>query len=360
MALAPNSLATASTAERRFQKFLDAQGLVLGPEGISDRDLRRYIAMLASCGTIKRYDTIKTYLSMGVRRYHEIRNMKFVPIKDRPTVRAVKQGAKRHFKDSPSNQKLPLTLELLIRIRGRLHLGDPLDLCVLLALELGFFCLLRKANLACKSGGDAPAKAKARKHAGVISRRSIQGDNQGNTWIVLENTKTIQFGERILRLPVPSIPGHPLCPIATLRTYLEVTGDRPLEEPLLGYYVNSTTAKGAGQGAAGGPRGGGRVKWVPLTHGVLVRRLKEVLTEIGENPERYAGHSLRRGGATFAFNEANLHCITIKARGDWASAEFLRYCEVQEKLRLEGAKAMAEAAQEVLRRMRQAPPTPRR
>ena len=81
----------------------------------------------------------------------------------------------------------------------------------------------------------------------------------------------------------------------------------------------------------------------PLTHAALVAWIKRLIQLAGHDPSRYAGHSLRRGGATFAFSSANLNPILIKALGDWLSDSFLRYCEALAGARLFGAQAMASA-----------------
>jgi hypothetical protein len=323
MELAANSQRTVGVGERRFQKFLDEQGLELDRRGISDDDLRRYMAHLKMTG-IKKYPTLKTYLSMGVRRYHEERDFKFQPIKDRPRVLAVRNGLRRLMgEENPSRPVLPITAEMLIRMRATFDLSNSMDLCIFAAIELGFFCLLRKSNIANKTLTDKPSKNGAKFDAGVPKRASIGCDAKGAMWLTLTNTKTIQFGERTLLLPIPEIPGDPLCPRAMLTTYMATTAHRGPDDPVFGYYT-----------AAKVPR------WNRLTHSVLVKRLKKALTDIGEDPTRYAGHSLRRGGATFAFGEAGLHEITIKALGDWISTAFLRYCEVQTSIRAAGARAM--------------------
>jgi hypothetical protein len=38
-----------------------------------------------------------------------------------------------------------------------------------------------------------------------------------------------------------------------------------------------------------------------MSHAYFVRRMKDMLRSVGEDPSRYAGHSLRRGRATLAF-----------------------------------------------------------
>ena len=42
------------------------------------------------------------------------------------------------------------------------------------------------------------------------------------------------------------------------------------------------------------------------------------------DPKLYSAHSLRRGGASYAFL-SGLNPLQIKSRGDWASATFEKY-----------------------------------
>jgi len=266
---------------------------------------------------------------MGVRHHHHLLGYRWIPVKERPAVRRVLQGIKRKFKSNPDRVRLPVTVEHLIMMRPHIDLvHNPMDLCIWAAILLGFFCLLRKANLANKTGTDMPRKLGAARDAGVPTRAAVSLDALGIMWLTLTDTKTIQFGERRLRLRVPEMPGDPICPFTWMATYLLTTEGRPADEPLFGAYVTDRA---------------GKRKWVRLTHAVLVKRLKGLLAAVGADPKQYAGHSLRRGGATFAFAEAKLHCISIKALGDWVSNAFLVYCEVQEGLRIAAAEAMTRA-----------------
>jgi len=172
MALAANSQSTASTAMRKFVKFLDERNIKLGKEGISDRDLRRYLAYLPHHG-VKSHNTIKTYLSMGVRHFHEVNDLNFGPLKERPRVNAVYKGLKRELaQEHPTRQVMPITAELIIKMRRHFNLGDPFELCCFTAIILGFTCLLRKANIAHKTLEDKTGrKGKAKLDAGVPTTR---------------------------------------------------------------------------------------------------------------------------------------------------------------------------------------------
>jgi hypothetical protein len=241
---------------------------------------------------------------------------------------------RRSLKDGTgTQQKLPITVPMLRAFRQQLFLGDSEHLCIWTAVLCAFYALLRKANVAAPSQGarrKPPAGQQPAAVAGVLRRCDVvvlprEHGRQKDTWLVLYDTKTIQFGERVLRLPLPTIPGDPLCPTAALHLYLAATADRPMDSQLFGYVDRKT-----GQ-------------WVPLTHSVFVARIKNLVHLAGWDPVLYAGHSLRRGGATFAFSKAHLHPLLIKALGDWLSNAFMRYCEAQTGMRLAGAQALATA-----------------
>ena len=55
--------------------------------------------------------------------------------------------------------------------------------------------------------------------------------------------------------------------------------------------------------------------------------LKLLLHKIGVDPNRWSGHSFRRGGASLLYR-LGLDPLTIQACGDWSSDTFLRYLEV--------------------------------
>lgn len=364
-ALAASSQKSADSAERSFGSFLEEYGLHVGTAGLSDEDLARYIAWLWRKPSIGSYDTIKNYVSMGVRRWHQRHGLPWADISDRHFVNSVMQGARRSMGDSESRQKLPITIDILSSIRQQLNIGKSKDACLMAAFLLSFYCLLRKGNVvsdtatsearaaakelkkprpaaaanppkrgkaAARAGGGQAAAAAAEEPprppplvTAVIRRCDISIDAKGDMWVTLRRTKTIQFGERVLILPVPRIEGSPLCPRTLVLHHmrLSLTLGRPVTDPLFGYYDEKTK------------------KWVALTYAVFVRELKELLKKVGVDQAKYAGHSFRRGGATFTY-ECTLNPLLVKALGDWISDTFMRYCEIQIGMRRQAAAALAE------------------
>jgi hypothetical protein len=80
-----------------------------------------------------------------------------------------------------------------------------------------------------------------------------------------------------------------------------------------------------------------------FTHAGFVSLLKTVLTRLGVDSQLYSAHSLRRGGASFAFS-AGLSPLQIKSRGDWASSAFERYVFIAPEGALSAAGTLAFAA----------------
>jgi hypothetical protein len=52
--------------------------------------------------------------------------------------------------------------------------------------------------------------------------------------------------------------------------------------------------------------------------------IKALVSKCGMDPERYGGHSLRRGGATWAF-QCGVYPLFIRIQGEWKSDAWLLY-----------------------------------
>lgn len=333
--LAASSRKTAGTAERNFTAFLRTYDLRIGPRGISDRDLSRYIAYLSL--TMTSFNTITSYLSMGAGRWHKKQGLDWPKISDRFVAHSVKTGARRVMKDAISHQKLPITVDIMRMIRETLDMGSMEDVCFWAASTLSFYCLLRKGNVAAEKALSADEKDEQKEESYVLKRRDITKDKEGQMWAELHGSKTIQFGQRTVILPVPRIKNSSVCPAAAMDLYLLVTDGRPADEELFGGVtrLKETAASAKRQQP---PKG----QWKRLTYPKFVQKLKLHLGRVGVDPKKYAGHSFRRGGATF-MHGAGISPLMIKALGDWLSSAFMRYCESQLALRVQASEAMTRA-----------------
>ena len=80
----------------------------------------------------------------------------------------------------------------------------------------------------------------------------------------------------------------------------------------------------------------------PLTYSVFSQKLQHYLGRIGLNPKLFGGHSLRRGGCTWAF-QAEVPVELLRTHGDWRSLSYLRYLDFSIEQRAKVTQLMAVA-----------------
>ena len=194
------------------------------------------------------------------------------------------KGAAPHF-------KLPLSLSHLRALRAQLNLALPEDALFFAVLTACFFGLLRIGNALASSSHPSPS---------VVLAGDLSFLPKGAS-LTIRSSKTIQFRERLHSVVLPYLPNHPLCPVTALKNFFSVAGTPPPSSPL--FSCPSSPAPSAQD---------------------FRMRLSRLLAAVGQTPEDFSTHSLRRGGATWLLNAgAPLHLIKIL--GDWRSDCVLRY-----------------------------------
>jgi len=292
--------------------------------------------------------TVRNYVS-AVRDWHVSRGLPFDTL-EMPMLRRVLGGARRQLGEE-TKPKQALTLEDFSTIM-RAHMqplwrraaqeGGPAVIrrlaagefapgsaprvwaeehCVWTAALVGFFAMLRSDNLV------AASEQGARNDGALLRRRDVVWDagRAGVAHLRLEQTKTVQFRQRVVWVPLVAS-GGALCPVAALRLHLA---------------INPGSAEAALFGRWDGAR-----RWRQMTRNRFVETLKRMVAAAALNPGGFAGHSLRRGGATLAFDlEVGTH--RIMTHGDWKSGAVYRYYQPGKGSRLRLPHAMAEAARGV-------------
>ena len=128
----------------------------------------------------------------------------------------------RRIKGLTVSQKEPVTPKMLLAFKHHLDLDNPVHATFWAVCLVAFFGLLRKANLLSKG----LAQFNPEKH---LRRGDIFFFTD---WVVVVNrwSKTIQFSQRVLTIPLPRIPQHPLCRYTALHnTFQKVPA--PLSGP---------------------------------------------------------------------------------------------------------------------------------
>ena len=199
-------------------------------------------------------------------------------------VRAVKQAA-------------PITPELLLKMSAAVDLNAITEIVAWTATLLGFYMFLRKSNL-------VPDTMHSFDPNQQFTRQDIHiSQAQGPVMVQIRWSKTIQFRQRILRVPVLPAENKKICPVFRLHYMVNhVPG-----EPLGPTFTLPATQPG-----------------LALLYNQLIARFRKWLQIIGQDSSQYSLHSLRRGGATFAY-QSNIEAEMIKVMGDWSSDAYKRH-----------------------------------
>ena len=258
--------------------------------------------------------TIRNYLS-SLRIFFELHGINVDLPKDF-YIALTLRGIKR-LHGCQSVAKLPITPDILIRIYKSIDFSSITERIFWTAALFAFFTFFRKSNL-------FPSSAKSFDPLRNLTRQDV-GIFPSFALVNVHWSKTLQFRERKLSVPIPRIPGSPLCPVTALEEYFALC-PTPSSQP---YPLFCTFA---------GPTA------IPLLYTSFLQSLKSKLSAIGVNPAAYSGHSFRRGGASFAF-ALRIPSELIQQQGDWRSDAYLRYLDKPLSQRLKVAFAFKHALQ---------------
>ena len=257
------------------------------PVPISSVNLCRYVAHIAqrlSVNSIPRYLSVIKLLHLELG-YQD-------PLKDNWLLQSLLKGIKRH-KGSATHQKLPITPFILSQIYTQLNFISPSDVVfwgICLTMFFGFF---RKANVLPQSFDPS------------IHLRRMDFKLFGWGLLVkVRHSKTIQFQDRILEVPLVKIPNSTLCPVKALLHVFLLTHNSPSMGP-----VFTLPQKGF---------------FVPFQPRHFVSKLKTILQSLGYPSNSYSGHSFRRGAATWALS-VGVPSDLIQLLGDWKSESYKSY-----------------------------------
>ena len=128
----------------------------------------------------------------------------------------------------------------------------------------------------------------------------------------ITHSKTIQFRQQTLEIPLPLIRGSPLRPVTALKQYLAPTPVSS-QSPL---FVSKS-----------------RGTYLPILAHQYNAFIKASITALSLDPTKYSSHSFCRGGTTLAFC-CNAPTTFIKAQGDWKSDAYLVYLTLSNESKL--------------------------
>ena len=241
-----------------------------------------------------KFSSIKNYLS-GLNYF--IRQNGFPPIDYSDFVlESTLRGIKRELGDSPK-QAIPVLPTMLRSIFSYLT-HNPGHNAWRAAVLCSFRGLLRKSQITMSDS--------------VLKRKDLKNFQWGLI-ITVSKTKTIQFQERSLKIPISRCPDKDLCAVHWCeRHFSEITVDKDSPAFQVPYGYNGNT---------------------PLSYSLYQRLLKHFGGKAGINPEELSSHSMRRGGCTFlAICGASLE--EMRTRGDWVSDSIFQYIKTPLSVRI--------------------------
>ena len=275
---------------------------------LSQANACRYIAFLSQRLAYK-YNSVKLYINV-VRIMH-LEAGHANPFSNSWIVDTLLRGTKRVL-GAAQKQKLPITPQILLSLFPLIDFSSSFDVTFWAACLVAFFSFFRRSNLLVKSLSSFDPHPH-------LCRRDASFSSEG---VTLEDrwSKTIQYRERVLYVPLPRIPNSPLCSSQALLLSLRLPNS-PLcssQALLLSLRLSISPIDGP-LFTFSGPRG-----WVPLSGNLFNQKLLQLLARLNLDPSLYSGHSFRRGGASFAL-ECGLPTEVIQAQGDWASNAYQLY-----------------------------------
>ena len=239
--------------------------------------------------TFKSSNSIKNYIS-GVKSMHYLLGYTLDHINEFLINLGIKGIARMH--PYCTKQAKPITPEILLKFASILDLTKPADIVFWCLFLFAFFLFSRKSNL-------LPTTKEDVKNSKCLLHKDVTLES--DTLIVsFRYSKTIQFGERILQTPLIKIPGSVLCPVTAYNKMCSMISASP-DDPL--FCLPNKKC---------------------IFYNKFQSKLKELVKQIGLNPDDFSSHSFRRGGSTFAF-KAKVPADLILLLGDWRSDAYKKY-----------------------------------
>jgi hypothetical protein len=165
------------------------------------------------------------------------------------------------------------------------------------AITIGFFAMARQSNL-------APRAAKNFDPSRHTCRADVVLEAPGLI-LLLKWSKTCQSMQQPDIIPIPHVPGSPADPVAAYKDLLRAQPTGHPNQPLLSLPSKKGTI-------------------LTITSRQLAEALRELIIALELDPHMYSLHSLRRGGASTAY-QAGVHFNDIKRHGQWKSDAFWLY-----------------------------------
>ena len=208
-------------------------------------------------------------------------------------LRAISMNIRR-----PPTDKLPVTPAVLKAVIAQLK-GEQDSLPLILGILIMFVGFLRQSSV-------VPGTVAAFDPTRHLTRKDVRRTPKGLA-VAIKWSKTIQRAADLQTILLPQTRDPTLCPVLAYRAYTTARPDNRPDAPLLVFKDGNT-----------------------LTARHIARRWTGALKGAGLSPTAYSLHSLRKGGASFAYNQGNAKLNDVMAQGTWKSAAVRTYIKPHE------------------------------
>ena len=291
-----------------YEKFCGIYILECFP--CDNKQLCRFRQHLAK--TFQSPDAVINYMA-GIRTCLALLGLEIPPVQDKQ-MQLFMQGLKRAMPHA-TKQAAPITPELLLKISKVVNYRDQVEMVAWVGTLLGFYMFLQKSNLVPDTMDNFNPKQQFRR----VDMNLLGLDKV--MMFEVRWSKTIQYKQKILRLPVLPTRDKSICPVFWVHQMVARIPGEP-GDPVLMVTANGTK--------------------MALSANQLIYRIRKWLLLLREEATAYSLHSLRQGSATFAY-QSNMEGEMIKLLGDWASDCYKRYIDISMDKRFESMKAFVEA-----------------
>ncbi len=227
------------------------------------------------------------------------------PLRDNWHLGSLLTGIKRVHGSAPI-QKHPITLDILRGIHAHLNLTYSVDASFWAICLIAFLGMFRKSHLVIAGKGTFHS-----------AQQFTKSDFKFFPWGVIiwvRWSKTIQFRERVVSIPLPRVPGSIFCPVAAISHAFSFTVGAPVGSQAFQWLAPSLLLR-------------------EFSYGLFMSKLRACLNQCGLSGKDFGSHSFRRGGASFAFS-IGVPVDLIKVLGDWKSNAVLLYLTVPLNIRI--------------------------
>ena len=247
-----------------------------------------------------KHGTIANYLS-GLKMLHILLGYPY-PFTGDPSLRLLLRGLHRLNPHVP-NRAPPITPTHLLQVHAHLDHQDSLECTVFACSLFLFFTLSRVGSVLPRSAKKAKSSRSLSKS---LTRDRVDLRHPDFAIVTFLHTKTIQFGQRVLQIPLLRS-DTALCPVAAYKHALDLVRS---SRHLAAFSYSDA---------------GGHI--LPLLPRGFIDVFRRLLARAGvQDAHRFRGHSFRRGGASWAF-DCGVPGELIQIMGDWKSDAYRVYLE---------------------------------